>query len=279
MGEPVEQDLDRRAPVEGLELLADGANIVDRGRRLVARRGGAPQPVGQPNADDASAPRRGVIRAPRNRPLAKPAAAAPAATAARARHAAEATVSPPASPSRDAMGSVARRRWIESSSPSHAVVEDLADALGLVAGALEVLGDLLRGLRELRGRIADGLVIAFGSISGRSFERGRGRPRTLFRARLLTPIRRRSAAAAPTATAGPLALSPPLDRLTMPPAGRRARVVARAPFEAARLGELGFADLPERFLRFALDRPKRPAASSSASRYCSRPLRAVLACA
>ena len=36
VGEPVEQDLDGRAPVERLELLADGADLLDRRRRLSA---------------------------------------------------------------------------------------------------------------------------------------------------------------------------------------------------------------------------------------------------
>ena len=86
------------------------------------------------------------------RPPARPAAAAPAASAPEgARRAAEATACPALTG--DAVDS---RRGLRSRA-AIASVQDLADALGLIAGALEVLGHVLRRLGELLARLADGL--------------------------------------------------------------------------------------------------------------------------
>jgi hypothetical protein len=104
-------------------------------------------------------------------------------------------------------------------------------------------------------------TIALASISGRSFGRGRGTPSTVLRRPRDLSISPPAtpAAAAPTATAGPLALLAALLAVSTKPPPVDALAVFRAlAFEAARLGVLRLAELPELVRRFALD-PLEPA--------------------
>ena len=99
-------------------------------------------------------------------------------------------------------------------------------------------------------------TIALASMSGRSFGRGMGTPSTVLRRPRVLSISPPTtpAAAAPTATAGPLALLAALLAVSTMPLPVDALAVFRAlAFDEARLGVLRLAELAELVRRFALD--------------------------